>query len=360
MLWAVIMAGGSGERFWPKSRQKKPKQLLAISSQRTLIQCTQDRLRGWIPSSRVLIITQALHRDAVLEQVSEIPPENVIAEPVGRNTAPCIALAALLIRKKDPNATLIVLPADHVIHDTDQFQKSLQASADFLELHSEILMTFGIHPTYPATGYGYLQVGEEISGNPLIRKVTRFVEKPNTFLAQEYLKSGEYFWNSGIFVWKAETIWKEIQTQMPILAEGMECIQSESEKTSLDQALRKTYSLLENQSIDFGVMEKSKNVFICVVSFDWDDVGSWEAIGKHFQVDNEGNVSIGQVELLDCKNMLVYNISEKDLIATAMDMQDHILIQTEDAVMVCPKTSTQKVKTLLQQIRHKKWERFLE
>jgi mannose-1-phosphate guanylyltransferase len=359
MLWAIIMAGGSGERFWPKSRQKKPKQLLTITSQRTLIQLTQDRLRGWIAPSHILVITQAIHRDAVLEQLPEIPSDNVIAEPVGRNTAPCIALTALLIQEKDPDATLLVLPADHLIHDKDSFQKSLQTSIDFVDLHPETLMTFAILPDYPATSYGYLHTEEEKPGNASIRKVSRFVEKPNLLLAQEYLKNGGYFWNSGIFVWKAKAICKEIQTHMPVLAEDLKHIQSESKKTSLSQALEKNYPLLENQSIDFGVMEKSKNVFACIASFDWDDMGSWETIGKHFQADTEGNVSIGQVELLHCKNMLVYNMSEKDLLATAIDMEDHILVQTEDAVMVCPKTATQKVKALLQKIRRKKWDRFL-
>ena len=359
MLWAVIMAGGSGERFWPKSRQRKPKQLLAITSQETLIQLTWQRLVGWVAPSRVLVITHALHRDAVLAQLPEIPPENVIAEPVGRNTAPCIGLAARIVHGKDPSATLLVLPADHVIHDLEGFQKSLQASADFVDAHPETLMTFGIRPDHPATGYGYLHAGEKMPGKVEIRKVKRFVEKPKLETAKEYLKSGEYFWNSGIFVWKAETILKEIQTHMSALSQGLDSIWRDGQTLGLSGAIAKDYPLLESQSIDFGVMEKSKNVSACVAPFDWDDVGSWESIGKHFDSDPEGNVTVGQVELLGCKNMLVYNLSEKDLIAAAMDMQDHILVQTEDAVMVCPKSSDQKVKALLQQIRQKKRERFL-
>ncbi|MBN2143286.1 MAG: mannose-1-phosphate guanylyltransferase [Candidatus Aureabacteria bacterium] len=361
MFWAVIMAGGSGERFWPKSRKAIPKQLLPITGMKTMIQLTVERLLPVASAERMIIITNRDQRLEMMKQLPEIQEKNIIAEPVGRDTAACIGLAAVLIQKQDPHAIMGVFPADHVIHPNDRFNECVKACADYISQNGG-LMTCGIRPDRPATGYGYLHAVEGVSSSSLFTfmKVKQFVEKPDEIKAKAYFQRGEYFWNSGMFFWKVSTILDELKQKMPELADGLNAIRQGLGSKDLDKMLDDIYPNLPKISIDYGVMEHSENVCLCVAPFDWDDVGSWEAIGKHYSEDTNGNVCIGQVRLINCSNMLVYNLShDEGLIATAMDLTDQIIIQTDDAVLVCPKKSAQKVKQMVDKLKQDQLQHFL-
>ena len=355
------MAGGSGERFWPKSRKKSPKQLLPITGKKTMIQLTVERLAGFIEAQNILIITNSLQKPLMEKQLPLVSSENIIAEPVGRDTAACIGLAATLIQEKDSDACMIVLPADHIIEDKENFQKNIMDCLSVVR-DKGCLMTIGIKPAFPATGYGYLNVKEklDIQVDTSFFKVSKFKEKPDLKLACEYVQSGDFFWNSGMFIWKVETIMNELKRQMPDLYEGLIVIGEMSKSKGLTEALELGFRTLPKKSIDYGIMENAENVILAESSFDWDDVGSWEAIEKHFSADKDGNVCIGNASLIGCKNVLVYNLANDDsLIASAIDLEDMILVQTDDAVMVCPKSSSQKVKQIVERLKVENMTEFL-
>ena len=362
MRWALIMAGGSGERFWPKSRTAKPKQLLPITGERTMIQQTVDRLKGIVEPSRILIITnQAQHRE-MIRQLPELAPSHILAEPVGRDTAACIGLAALLIRREDQDSSMLVLPADHFIRDKKAFSQVIEDCFGVVET-TDALMTIGITPSFPATGYGYLHSGEiqKTGFQTGFRRVKKFVEKPVIEKAKEYLESKEYFWNSGMFLWRTQRILAEIERQMSGLYSGLNSIlEGLNRGISLEKLLGDIYPGLEKKSVDYGIMENAGNILAATASFDWDDIGSWEAIGKHFQADENGNVIIGQAKLINCRDSLIYNLTEgNSLMASAIDLKNMILVQTEDAVMVCPKDSCQQVKKIVEQIKAEKLLKYL-
>ena len=362
MRWALIMAGGSGERFWPKSRSAKPKQLLPITGEKTMIQQTVERLAGIVDPSRILIITNQAQHKEMLRQLPSLSSSHVLAEPVGRDTAACIGLAALLIGNEDPKASMVVLPADHFIQNKNAFSKTINDCFGVVE-ETDCLMTIGITPSFPATGYGYLHSGklQQTSFQTSFRTVEKFVEKPVLEKAKEYLGSGEYFWNSGMFLWKTQRILSEIEKQMPGLSSGLcSILEGLKQGIPLDKLLEAIYPTLEKKSIDYGIMESARNILAATASFDWDDIGSWEAIGKHFKADENGNVIIGQAKLINCRNCLVYNLTEDHfLMASAIDLTDMILVQTEDAVMICPKDSCQQVKKIVEQIKAEKLIRYL-
>jgi mannose-1-phosphate guanylyltransferase len=363
MIWAVIMAGGRGDRFWPRSRARVPKQLLPIAGTRTMIRQTLERLEGLVSPERILVITQAIQKDEMLRQLPELPAENVIAEPVGRDTAAAVGLAALLVSRFDADGKTLVLPADHVIHDIRAFERTVHDAEKTLDGMDDALFTFGIRPSFPATGYGYLRTGEKLD-TPLestFHRVAEFVEKPDATRAASYLERGGYLWNSGMFFWRADTLLKEIRGHMPALDAGLSEIGRLMDAgTPVERALEKIYPGLEKKSVDYGIMERAENVVCAVAGFDWDDVGSWEALGKHFRADDRGNVCVGNARLINCSNLLVYNLCEdENLLATAIDLSDQILVQTEDAVLCCPKTSAQKVRHLVDELRAEKLEKYL-
>lgn len=353
MLWTVIMAGGKGERFWPKSREKTPKQLLPITSEKTMIQLTVERLSKISPPERILIITSKVQKEEMIRQLPMLAPENIISEPVGRDTAPCIATAAQLLLLKDPDAVMLVLPADHVISNHEKFTEAMLNAADQVTGNNN-LMTFGITPDHPATGYGYLKISSAVESSlpTKFHKVESFVEKPDYETAKQYLDSGKFLWNSGIFLWQASTIINEIKNNMPELYHGIEKIKSNLlDMRDLDETLDNVYPNLPKISIDFGVMENAQNVLAGIATFDWDDVGSWEAVAKHFKKDDNGNIIIGQAVLQDCKNNIVYNMSDKKMISGLIGMSNNIIVQTEDSLLIVPREKCQQVKDLVNRLK---------
>src|ERR1035441_7178932 len=266
-LYAVIMAGGIGSRFWPRSKEKSPKQLLRIFGDNTMIQDTVDRLKGLVDNENIYIITNKIQKPEIVTQLSHIPPENIIEEPFGRNTAACIGLASVIIEKKDKNAVTLILPADHIIKDKNIFHTTLKSAAKFA-YESKGLVTIGIPPTRPETGYGYIQIDDKsVSDN--IFKVLTFAEKPNYATAVRFIESGDFMWNSGMFIWRADVILNEIKNYLPDLYEGLETISKGLGNADYEKTLFNVYGILRSISIDYGIMEKSKQVFLIKGEFSW-------------------------------------------------------------------------------------------
>jgi len=346
----VIMAGGRGERFWPQSRLKRPKHLLPIVGNAPMLTQTIRRLEGLVPVERIFVITNAEQRESVLETCPDLLPERVIGEPVGRDTAAAVGLAALLVAKEGEDASFALLPADHVIEDARGFQTTLETAFEAAEAEDQ-LVTVGIKPTFPATGYGYLEQGSilaEYAGRS-VTEVSRFVEKPNLAKAQEYVDAGNYFWNAGMFVWRPSVILAEIDRLVPRLSSGLKTLGIEWDRENdLETAMDKVYPELEKISIDFAVMEKAERVAMVESSFDWDDVGEWQAIERHYPKDENGNVFKGEGVALDSSSNLAF--SESGHCITLLGVKDLIVVQSGDATMVCHKDKAQEVKALAQAV----------
>jgi mannose-1-phosphate guanylyltransferase len=344
-MYAVIMAGGKGARFWPRSREKKPKHLLDIVSDKTIIRETVDRIRPMIPPDRIFVVTGKSHADELIRQLPEIPKENIIIEPVGRNTAPCIGLAALHIKKKAADAVMLVLPSDHLIADENQFRKILGAAAAMAE-REDCLVTIGIRPTGPETGYGYIEQGREraaIDGET-VYDVQSVREKPDLATARTLISQGGFSWNSGMFIWKVSAILKALRQWLPDLHDGLLQIEAAlgtpGEAAVVDQVYRHARSI----SIDYGVMEKAQNALVIPGDFGWSDVGSWDALWEVSPRDEEGNVVRGQAVNIDSRNCLVHS-SEKPV--ALVGVEDLIIVETADALMVCKRGSSQDVKKVV-------------
>ena len=348
--YIVVMAGGRGERFWPQSRLRCPKHLLPIVGDKSMLGQTLDRLEGLVPVENIFVITNAEQRDAVLEVCPELKPENVIGEPVGRDTAPAVGLAALLVKRRNPDAVFGILPADHVIHDAKGFQRVMQAGFDAATAEP-VLVTIGIQPDYPATGYGYIHKGEqwtEFDGLPVYR-VQRFVEKPDLETAQGYLDSGEYFWNAGMFIWSVKTIEASFAANSPSHSKDFFAMNKALDAgTSLDEAMAKFYPEMEKISVDFAIMEKADNVVTIPSAFDWDDVGEWPAVARHHDPDAEGNILKGTAMVHGGANNIV--ISPGKHLTAVVGADDLIVVHTEDATLVCPKDRAQEIKALVKQV----------
>jgi mannose-1-phosphate guanylyltransferase len=340
-VFVVVMAGGSGTRFWPAGRRRIPKQLLAVTKDRTLIQATIDRIPAAIPRERVLVVTNVAHAAAIAEQV-ELPAENIVTEPAGRDTLPCIALAALLITHRDPGGFMIVMAADHVIEPRAELEACLSRALSVSE-STDALVTIGVEPTSAATGYGYIQMGEAIGDGA--HAVRRFVEKPDRATAQSYVESGDYLWNSGIFVWKAATILREIRDKKPQIAGDVESLRPLIGTPAFAAALGRVYAGLEKISIDKGVVEKAARVAVVRATFRWDDVGSFEALARHNEKDAAGNVARGRAHLFDTRSTIVDNRS--DGIVATLGVDDLIIVRTGDAVLVARRDRAEDVKKLV-------------
>ncbi|RJP60706.1 MAG: mannose-1-phosphate guanylyltransferase [Candidatus Auribacter fodinae] len=352
MIYAVIMAGGKGERFWPLSRLKTPKQLLAITSERTMIQETVGRISEYIPVDNILIITNIAQKAVIEQQLPHIPASRIIAEPCGRNTAPCIALAAAVISSESPNAVMLVLPADHIIHDREKFSATIKDTIEQAQTE-KALFTIGIHPEHPATGYGYIHAGEsvQLDCDTKFYVVKEFMEKPDLPTAQKFLASGEYFWNSGIFVWRTDVIVDCIKNFMPDLYDGYLKMRQSALSGDLDSLLPVIYPTLPSISVDYGIMEKAKKVMMAKSRFDWDDVGAWDAVAKHFTPDNDNNVINGRFLGIDTSGCTVF--SKRHFVGT-IGVENLIIVVTDDAVLVCNKDNAQDVKLLVQNIAKSK------
>ncbi len=349
--FAVIMAGGRGERFWPQSRLKRPKHLLPIIGDTPMLCQTVDRLAGLVPPENVFVITNREQRPGVLAACPDLEPANVIGEPVGRDTAAAVGLAAILVKSSDDaGSAFAILPADAAIHDTKGFQKTLATAFEVAE-NGEYLVTVGIKPNNPATGYGYIQKGERLrpAGVDAIFEVKRFVEKPDLPTAEKYLQSGEYFWNAGMFVWRTDVIGNALSVYTPELWKALDKIEDGiGDGENLDSLLAEHYPNLDKISIDYAVMEKADNVLTVEANFDWDDVGEWPAIARHQSSDPKGNVLQGKGMIRDGSGNIVVN--EKGHFTAIIGVDDLIVVQTGDATLICPKSKAQEIKKLVKEI----------
>ena len=337
--YILIMAGGVGSRFWPRSRKNLPKQLLNIFGQQTMIQETVDRIRNLVPPENILIITNKVQKALVEEQLSFIPKENVVAEPVGRNTAPCVGLAAQIISKKSKDAVFVTLPADHLIKNRKKFIDTLNKSIEFA-YNSKGLVTFGITPTRPDTGYGYINFKKsEVEKN--IHKVIKFVEKPDAQKAKSYLESGNFFWNSGMFVWRTDVILDEISAYLPELSKGLNELDKSIGTNEFDGALEVFFNSIKGISVDYGIMEKSDKVFMIEGDFDWSDVGSWETVYELSRKDENANAVVGDVYTKKTNSSYIFSPNK---FTSVIGLQNIVVIDTPDALLVCNRENVQEVR----------------
>ncbi len=356
-MYAVIMAGGIGTRFWPRSRVKRPKQLLNIFDNHTMIQATVRRLDQVISHNNIFVVTTKPQQDEIKRQLPFLKSHNLIIEPKGKNTAPCIGLAAIILKQKDPDAIMVVLPADHRIEKERLFQEALIV-AESLAKKDDCLVTLGINPTYPSTGYGYIQKNEHLATINGIEsyKVKTFAEKPDKTTAERFLKSGDFFWNSGMFIWKASTILTEIERSLPELYDGLMEIQQALGTKSEKEIINKVYCQIRSISIDYGVMENANNVIVLKGDFDWNDLGSWEEVYKISTKDEHKNVVIGNHFLIDSKGCFID--APKKFIA-AVGIENLIVVETDDALLLCPRSKAQDVKELVDAMNRKNLDLYL-
>lgn len=354
-VYAVIMAGGVGSRFWPRSREKTPKQLLEIVTKETMIQSTVKRVSDLIEPKNILIVTNKLQKPQVIKQLPHIPASNIIVEPQGRNTAPCIGLASLFVHQNDPDAVMVVLPADHIMQDEEEFRRVLRL-AIWVAYESGKLITVGIQPVRPETGYGYIQfVDEDLDHqNPYftrgVFKVKTFAEKPNEATALQFIKSGDFLWNSGMFIWRADAILREIKHLLPELDQELTKINDAIGTDGYDQVVETSYRMIRSISIDYGVMEKAKDVYVIKGNFGWSDVGSWDEVFRISGKDEQGNSVTGRSYQLDSKNTLIY---AGDKFVATIGVEDLIVIATDNGVLVCRQGRSQEVKEVVDYLRRK-------
>ena len=348
--YVVIMAGGRGERFWPASRLKRPKQLLPIVGDTPMLTQTVERLSGLVPPERIFVITNQEQLAAVGEVCPALPKENLIGEPMGRDTAAAVGLALLLVRKKDPDAVFALLPADHVIHDSAGFKDTLRAAFTAAS-EQDILVTIGITATHPATGYGYIQVGETLmeAENQTVNSVVEFHEKPNREKAEAYLESGNFFWNAGMFVWSTHALEAALKSHAPGLYESLSALDADWDASgSIDSAMSIHYPKIDKISVDYAIMEKAKNVAVIESAFDWDDVGEWPAIARHESQDNSGNTLKGETVLRDAAGNIV--VAQDKHVVSLMGVEDLIVVSTPDATLVCHKDQVDQLKSFVKEI----------
>ena len=351
-LHVVILAGGRGTRFWPLSTGKRPKQLLRILGERTMIQETADRLQPLVPSERLWVVTGTEHAVEVARQLPVLRSAQLLVEPQGRNTAPAIALAARFIAARDPEAVMVVLPADHVIRDAAAFRQALVAGARAASAH-QVMITLGVRPTRPETGYGYIERGAraaEIDGQALY-EVAAFREKPDADTAARYVAGEKHAWNAGVFLFRASTILDEIAAHLPELAQALARPDLTQPGARGAKALAAAYQQAPSISIDYGVLERSQRTWVLPVDCGWNDVGSWSALGEVQTPDSSGNVVVGEAMLLDSRNVLVH-AAEGPLVAL-LGVEDLVVVATRDAVLVCPRSRAQDVRRMVEELARK-------
>jgi mannose-1-phosphate guanylyltransferase len=356
-LYAVIMAGGKGTRFWPRSREKMPKHLLDIEGRKSLLEETVQRVKPLVPAERTLIVTGRNHAVPLIRLLPEIPRENIIVEPVGRNTAACIGLAALHIRKRSRDAIMLILPSDHRITDKVRFRRTLREAAVMAD-SGECLVTIGIRPSGPETGYGYIERGGAIlkKGDSKVYRVSSIREKPDIAQARKFLKSGGFLWNSGVFVWKASTILKQIDRFLPQLFEGLLKIEKAIGGKREEEVMKKIYPSLPSVSIDYGVMEKADNVLVIPGDFGWSDLGSWDSLWDVSKKDENKNAARGRFIGIDACNSLVY--SPEKLVAV-VGVSDILVVDTKDALLICRRGRSQDVRSVVEKVVKKGWKKYL-
>lgn len=344
---ALIMAGGRGERFWPRSRKGLPKQFLSLTDDgKTMIQLTVERILPLVDTKDIYIATNKDYLELVKAQLPDVPTENIICEPVGRNTAPCIALGAALISTKYEDAIMMVLPSDHLIKYNSMFQTILRDACD-VALEGDNLVTVGITPDHPETGYGYIKFNTEISKGRAFG-VERFVEKPTLEKAKEYLAEDDYLWNSGMFLWKISSVMNRFKELLPDVYDGALKIKEAYKEGRGEEVLEQVFPNLPSISVDYGLMEKSQNIYTIPGTFGWDDVGSWLAVERIKQSNEFGNIVNGNVITIGTKDCIIQG--DKKLIAT-VGLKDLVIVDTEDATLICEKGSTADIKKVLENLR---------
>ena len=357
-MYAVLMAGGSGTRFWPASRQARPKQLLPIGGDLPLLVETSRRLGDLIPPERQFVITSQLTVDAVRELLPELPPEQVVGEPEGRDTAPCLGLAGRLVAAVDPEALVVAMPSDHVITPPELFREHLDAAREALDAHPERLLVFGIEPTHPATGYGYLHQGEQVgefSGKALYN-LDAFIEKPDLARAESLLADGGYSWNAGLFAFRPAALRAAFVSYLPDMVDGLDAIAAAFGTDGFESCLKDVFPSLEKVSIDVGVMEKLQGTLMMPLPVQWNDVGSWTALENLKPSDDDGNVVDGEAVLLNTTSTIV---SADGGVVAARGVDGLIIVHTPDATMVCRRDDDQGVKEIVAALRARGLETYL-
>jgi mannose-1-phosphate guanylyltransferase len=359
MLHAMIMAGGGGTRFWPRSRSRRPKQFLTFSGDRTLLQGTLDRIEAQVPAERCWVITSSAHRDEALQQLPDVPATQIVGEPMGRDTAPCIGLGAALIARTDPDATMIVMPADHAIEPAQEFRRAVHAAAQLADEFPDALITFGIRPTEPATGYGYIHRGEHVAQRQGVNafRVQGFREKPSREVAEKYLARGEYDWNSGIFVWKARTILAELDRLKPGIYKAACRIAQAWDTPDRDAVFREEYAKAEKISIDFAVMEKANRVLVVQAPYQWDDVGSWLALERRNPQDANGNTI--QALHVGIKTSGCVIVADPGTIVATIGVHNLLIIRDGDALLVADRRDEGTVKEVVERLKTPGLEKYL-
>ena len=352
MLHAVIMAGGSGTRFWPASRKLLPKQLLTLYGDRTMIQSTVDRLGDLVTTDRQLILTNKILTAAVREQLPELPAENVIGEPCKRDTAPCVGLAAAIVNHKDPEGTMVVMPSDHVIVDPERFRAAIVAGEKLIQEDPTRIVTFGIKPAYPAESFGYIEAADQIAGADAAFKVAQFREKPDRLTAEKYVASGNFYWNSGIFLWRASTILEALAKFEPEMHARIAAIGASVGSDSFEQTLEAEFNAIVGKSIDYAVMERYDNVVVIEAPFPWDDVGSWQALSRLHQPDDQGNTVVGSHIGIDTQGSIIHGSPNHTIVT--IDIKDLIVVQTPDATLVAPKHAEERVREAVKALEARK------
>ena len=344
MLTALIMAGGKGTRFWPLSTEEKPKQFLNLIGEETMIQMTVNRIKPIIPIERIFVCTGEMYVDLVKEQLPELPKRNIIVEPEGRNTAPCIALSAMVIDRYYKNSNMVVLPSDHLINDEEEFRNTLLAADSFIEEKDEAIVTLGMNPSRPEVGYGYIKYSDEVlkSNDFRVIKVDSFIEKPNLDTAKKYLREGNYLWNGGMFIWSINNVINQIKMYSPNTYNALINVMEVSED-KLQETINNNYGGAEATSIDYAVLEKSKDVYVIPSNFGWDDVGSWESLDRYREKDELGNVLVGQSKAVKANNNLVISSNNSVVVE---GLSDIYIIENDGKVLVGHKSNVANVKKL--------------
>jgi mannose-1-phosphate guanylyltransferase len=359
-FYAVIMAGGGGTRLWPVSRKKSPKQMLRIIGNQSLFQLAVERLSNLFPPERIFVVTLAEQASELHMECPEVPVENYLIEPAPRGTASVVGLAASYIKHKDSAAVMAVLTADHIIENQELFQQLLTTAFEIA--CKEYLVTLGIEPTYPSTGYGYIESGKLLTGKFKIPpyEVKRFIEKPDEQKARQFISDGGYYWNSGMFIWKVERILEEFDLQMPILKETLDLLYSVMDSPDYDELLNREWPSITPQTIDYGIMEKATKVIVLPTKgLQWSDVGSWDSLLDFLKRDDNGNVIIGDKQItLDTKNSILYQ-SKSDRLVVTIGLDDIVIIDTGDALLVCKRGETQKVRKIVELLKQSKMQEFL-
>lgn len=363
MLHAVIMAGGSGTRFWPESRDRQPKQLLRFVAGRSMIQATVDRLAGLAPPERILIATNLKLSEAIARQLPELPSDAILGEPCKRDTAPCIGLAAIRVSQHDPDATMVVMPSDHVIRPDQDFQHAIRFAAALVDASPERIATFGVRPTYPAEIFGYIERGDRVSAPPAgfeslaAYQVRQFREKPKAEVARGYVDSGRFYWNSGIFVWKASTIMRALATHQPEMYEHLQRIAQAVGTPEYPAVLQSEFAAIRGVSIDYAVMEHARDVVVVDAPFQWDDVGSWQSLARLHGVDEHGNTIIGKHVGVNTSGTIIRG--PDDHLIVTLGLRDCVVVHTHDATLVANKHDEESIRQVVKLLEEKGWREYL-